>query len=610
MIRNYYLNLSIKYKILVFFYLIIITVALVLGIYWTTNSEKFILSRVSTANLGVVKQLNSNLNFLKKDIVDISTYLCIDNEVLRLLEIDNKHDTRISEDNLDTSNSLRFIMNIIASKDYISCLLLYSNNESPLYYEFTDLSTGAKNLSAISQSPAYRKAVDLKGSPLWFPMLEENNDFIQNNKYPKIGVCRVIRDYGSFSQTGFLVIGINESTLRTMCIKNIQNDREGILITDNQGRIISNVGTKLYGQDLKTQDFYIKSRLNSEGAAIDHIGGKQYLVAYSSFGDGWRTYYAVPMEALRKEVNSVNNYTLIIVFLCLLFSLPLIILVSSLLTAPIKKLLKSMKRFQQGNFNERVEFKYKDEIGQLGEGYNTMVENIRELIDKAYVLQIKEHEAELNALQAQINPHFLYNTLDTIFWKAEAQGEKEISEMVYSLSKLFRLSLNRGKGSTLVAREKELIEHYLLLQKIRFKSKLSYEIHISTDILGYVIPKLILQPFVENSILHGLEGKENGGTVKVTGVLQGDKLLFIIEDDGIGIDPGQINKLFIPEDEKDSGQSPNPSGGYAVRNVNERLNLNFGENYTLRFTSTPGCGTRVEMTIPAIISGEGQEEIL
>lgn len=610
MIKKWYLNLSIKYKILIFFYSIVFLISLSLGYYSTTTSEKYVINKVSSANLGVVKQLSSNLSLLRSDIVDISTYLCIDSDIQELLDEDNRHRESLYGAGLPgRSNSMKFIINIIASKSYISCLILYSNSDLPYYYEFTDMSYGVKALSGIRDSGEYKAAVELNGAPFWFPMLDTDNTFIQNSNYPKIGVCRIIKNYRNFKQNGFLVLGLNESVIRNMCINNIQNEQEGIMITDTAGNIISRAGADFYREDYRERAAYLKARDSAgEGSVVERINGKDFLISYSGAGESWMVLYAVPMDVIRKEINSVKIYTVFIVLVSLLFSFPLMLLTSTLLTSPVKKLLKSMKQFQQGNFDERVKFVFNDEIGQLGTGYNDMVTSIKELIDKAYVLQIKEREAELNALQAQINPHFLYNTLDTIFWKAESHKDREIGDMVYSLSKLFRLSLNSGSGTTLVSREKELIEHYLLLQKIRFKNKLNYDISIDPGILNCSIPKLILQPFVENSILHGIEAKEAGGTVRVTGRAERGMLKFTIEDNGVGMDEDEVSGLLKPRAGKDPIVS-SASGGYAIKNVRERLDLNFGDNYTLKFTSIPGKGTRVEIHIPAYpyTEAEGEE---
>jgi two-component system sensor histidine kinase YesM len=608
-VKSFYLNLSIKYRILGFFYIVIIVVALALGFNFTSISRKYVVNKVSTANLGVVKQLNASISFILKDITDISTFICIDDGVQSLLDRREKDSEKNIASSLEATNSMQFVRYIMASKSYISSFILYDAKRALVYHEFTDMSIGVKESSDIVESDIYKAALSLDGTPLWFPMLTSDNTFIQKSATPQIGLCRVVKNFNNNSPFGLIVIGISQSSLKTLCANNIQNPNECIFITDNRGNIMLQAGTDISEKSILETALSQNSPENTHGSFIDSIDRNNYLITYGSIDNGWKTFYMIPMESITSEINSANNLILAILLLCLVFSLPIAAFISSYLTAPIKKLLDSMKRFQQGNFNEHVNFKYKDEIGQLGEGYNNMVRNIKELIDRAYILQIKEREAELDALQAQINPHFLYNTLDTIFWKAEKHQVRDISEMIYSLSKLFRLSLNRGMSTTLVSREKELLQHYLMLQKIRLKEKLDYEILIDDEILDFTIPKLILQPFVENAILHGLGKMENGGRVTVLGSLIGDKLQFIIEDNGVGMDQEAINKLLAADTWENAKEAFSQNeGGYAVKNVNERLKILYRENYSLEFSSVVNKGTRVTITVPSVI-GCGSKEV-
>lgn len=562
------------------------------------------MQKVSMANLTILKQVENNINVLKNDITDISTYLCIDRTVQSYLaeSLDFSSDILVSRD-----SSMEFIMNLVVSKSYISMISIYGDNGLKPYSIVTDASSGLnEDFSEIKQTDIYKKAVELKGSPLWFSM-DSDHILLKNNNYPKIAMCRLIKDNNTAQGIGLLVVCMNKRNIEDICAKNVQNGKEGMIIVDSDGSIVTKTGIDFYDGENKNQAFIRASLNQKEGSMVDQIGGKSYLISYSSFKNSdWRTYYAVPMESLTKQINSIRIVTVVMILACLLLSFPLMLVISFFLTAPITKLLKSMKSFQLGNFDERVEFKYNDEIGELGYVYNNMVRNIKELIDKVYILQIKEQEAELNALQAQINPHFLYNTLDTIFWKSQAQGDKDVGEMVFSLSRLFRLSLNRGKGLTLVENEKELVEHYLMLQKIRFKEKLNYTILIDDDILQCVMPKLIVQPFVENAILHGIESRENGGTIEIKGALSGDTIQFIIEDDGNGMSREVIDSILTQKDEDNLNTSP-VKGGYAVKNVSDRLKLNYGDKYCLIFTSDIGKGTRVEIVIPFVQNNESPE---
>jgi len=225
-----------------------------------------------------------------------------------------------------------------------------------------------------------------------------------------------------------------------------------------------------------------------------------------------------------------------------------------------------------------------------------MVQNIKQLIEESYLLKIKEREAELNALQAQINPHFLYNMLDTISWRAFRRKEKEISQMVRSLSKVFRLSLNRGKSLTKVSSEKELIFYYLSLQKIRFKDKLEFSLHFDENILEETIPKLIIQPIVENAIVHGFEQTSETANISIHGYSDDTFLHFLVEDDGIGIEYETLDNIEKNNNGED-GVKPKTTG-YAISNIKERLNIHYGDNYNFSFKSEIGVGTKVEITIP------------
>ena len=321
--------------------------------------------------------------------------------------------------------------------------------------------------------------------------------------------------------------------------------------------------------------------------------------------NGWLIVYAIPLSLLTKELNSIKLFVFLIILTCILLSVPLTMLLTSFLTAPVKKLLISMRRFQNGHFDERVEVKYQDEIGLLSQGYNNMVANTKSLVDEAYVLRLKEKEAELKALQSQINPHFLYNMLDMIFWEAEKSGQNHISEMVITLSRLFRLSLNSGKSFTSLGKEKEFIKQYLALQQMRFADKLTYRIDISDDLDRYVILKLCLQPFIENALIHGIERKREGGYVHVNGVLENGYLHFTVEDNGGGIDSKTLKEITEIKNETDVNTA-HETGGYAIQNVIQRLRHYYKEDYELNYESEQGHGTRVNLKIPAMT--ETQED--
>lgn len=597
-----YMNLSIKYKIFILFYSLIVLITLTLGYYSYQTSSKQIVNKVSVTNLGIIREIDNNISSLRKNIADWVSVFSLSSEIQNLL-VSSPNQTGPLDTQLYSgpTASLMNQMLVTMNFDYWS---LYGQSTAPLFQESTDGSSGSFGLDFIKKSEIYKRTAEMNGASYWFPLTADNNVFIQDNRNDKLGMTRIIRNVKNGSPVGFIFVGINNESIRKSYLKNLYDQDHGILIIDKSGFPVLKAGLELY--DSQSQQLIVsKLQGHSEaGSMIIDRSGEELLVSYSEPNDyGWRVLYAVPLALLTKELSSIKVFVVVLILGCLLLSIPFMVILTTFLTAPIKTLLRSMKRFQNGHFNERVDIKYRDEIGELSRGYNSMVANIKTLVDDAYVLHIKEQEAELKALQSQINPHFLYNMLDTIFWEAEAAGQSRISEMIVNLSRLFRLSLNRGKSFTSVSKEKELISLYLALQQMRFNDLLQYRIDIPDDLDDYVILKLTLQPFIENAINHGIESKRGGGTLTVTGSKEEDSLVFVIEDDGAGMDEATVRSMLEVKSGTDV-YTAKETGGYGVQNVVERLRHYYKDRYSLKVTSEPGTGTRVKMKIPAVLENK------
>ncbi|OMF19113.1 hypothetical protein BK127_08190 [Paenibacillus sp. FSL H7-0331] len=597
-IGKLYLNLSIKYKIFILFYLLIVVLCLTLGYYSYQTSSKEIINKVSTTNLGIIKEVDNNIVMLQKNIADWVTVFSLASEVQSQLQ-SNLGTSNELETTLYSGSSASMMNQMLLTRNF-DYLALYGKGPAPLFQVSTDDSSGANQFIHIQESPIYRKTEELNGASYWFPLTDDNNVFIQNNRNEKIGMSRIVRNVSDGSTIGFIFVGINQNTIRNLYLKNLHDQDHGIVILDQTGYPLLKAGKDFFSSNNPDLSFTATRQQSESGSMIINSNGEKLLLSYSGINEnGWSILYAVPLASLTHELDSIKVFVIVLILACLLLSIPFMFILTSILTAPLRQLLLSMKRFQNGHFDERVDIKYRDEIGELSRGYNSMVANIKALIDDAYVLQLKEKEAELKALQSQINPHFLYNMLDTIFWEAEAAGQSRISEMIVNLSRLFRLSLNRGKSFTNVKKEKELIELYLSLQQMRFKDLLEYRVDIADEIEPYVILKLILQPFIENALIHGIERKRGGGIVSVSGSLQGDTLRFVIEDNGPGMDAATIQRILAEPADSDvyTGQE---TSGYAIQNVNARLRHYYKEGYQLNYESELGQGTRVEIIVPAI----------
>jgi len=264
------------------------------------------------------------------------------------------------------------------------------------------------------------------------------------------------------------------------------------------------------------------------------------------------------------------------------------------ITRPLQKLTEVTEQVAEGNLSVRSDVQTGDEVGVLSDSLNTMIDKINELLEQVTKEQVRLRKAEFELLQSQINPHFLYNTLDAIIWLAEAGEQKKVVSMVRNLSDFFRTSLNRGKDIISVKEEILHVRSYLEIQQVRYQDILNYEIDIPEELGRYMIPKITIQPLVENALYHGIKNKRGSGNIHIRGSRQDNLLVIEIEDDGIGISKERLWQV------NDGIRKKVLTGKdiYGLYNVNERIRLNFGEEYGINIESTYGEGTVVRIQLP------------
>lgn len=319
-----------------------------------------------------------------------------------------------------------------------------------------------------------------------------------------------------------------------------------------------------------------------------------YMTAYQQLDvNDWIFVYFIP---------KVNYYRLLIVVVIVsLFVTALLIAgsvyvsykVAGSITRPILSLKENVAKVQEGDFETTVTCESEDEIGELGAQFNEMVVEIRNLMERIQMEHERQRHYELLLLQAQINPHFLYNTLDSLMWLIRMKNQQDAENMLEALTRFFKTGLNKGREQVAVKNEISNVESYLTIQLMRYKKKLSFSITVDDEIRSYIVPKLILQPLVENSIYHGIKGKEQGGTIEIKGLKKNGSVVLCVEDNGLGMPPKRLGKIqrMLSEGIVEESDS------YGLTNVNERLKLFFGEGCTMKIDSTDGMGTKVSIEI-------------
>lgn len=269
------------------------------------------------------------------------------------------------------------------------------------------------------------------------------------------------------------------------------------------------------------------------------------------------------------------------------------------ITRPIRKLSEVTDQVAKGDLSVRFDARSGVEVNRLSDSLNTMIDKINELLAQVTKEQVRLRKAEFELLQMQINPHFLYNTLDTIIWLAEAGKQKEVVDMVGSLSEFFRTSLNQGKDIIPIREELQHVKSYLKIQQVRYQDILEYEIHMLEELEKYLIPKITIQPIVENALYHGIKNKRGLGHILINGRKEKDHFVIQIEDNGIGISEERLAQV------RDKIQYRSPAGNdiYGLYNVNERIHLNFGEKFGIFIESDYGEGTVVSILLPYMEEG-------
>ncbi|MBE5973814.1 sensor histidine kinase [Lacrimispora xylanisolvens] len=334
-----------------------------------------------------------------------------------------------------------------------------------------------------------------------------------------------------------------------------------------------------------------------DGIHREVFEGDNRIITVKSVGyTGWKIVGVTPNSVV--SLNTIKT-RLFIVFMITLILFILVLInsyISSRITNPIKELEKSVGILEEGDLETAVSIGGSYEIQHLGNSIKNMAIQIRVLMDDI----VTEHEAkrkqEFDTLQSQINPHFLYNTLDIIVWMIENEQKNEAVKAVTALARFFRISLSKGKSIITVRDELEHVRSYLMIQHMRFKNKFSYEIQAEEECMELTSLKLILQPLVENAIYHGMEFMDGEGEIKLSVVRKGDNLIIQVSDNGLGMTEEQVKSLFSHEVQVTSKKG----SGIGVKNVNERIKLYFGENYGLTIDSEPDEGTTITILLPAV----------
>ncbi len=418
-----------------------------------------------------------------------------------------------------------------------------------------------------------------------------------------ITVSRGVRNFtGSGNREGVVFIDLNYSAISELCDQNSIGSKGYVFLLDQDGNIVYHPQQQQLYNELQTENIDLVMNTDKE-TLMDGSGdnAKIYTISRSE-KTGWTVVGCTNVAELLKDSKKARSIYVLVAAILVIVALVLSNLISRNITRPLQQLRDSMARVQEGDFGAaEVEVTSRNEVGSLTRSFNVMTSRIQELMKQNIYEQQQKRKSELKALQSQINPHFLYNTLDSIIWMAEGKKNEEVVVMTASLARLLRQSISNEEEQVPIGQEVEYARSYLTIQKMRYKDKLEFQIQVDAQIMGVPIIKLVLQPLIENAIYHGLKYKEGKGLLIVRGYREGENAVIQIRDNGAGMDEQTLAHIF--EKHKVNYRS----NGVGVYNVQKRLQLYYGMDYGITYSSRQGEGTTASIVIPMNVIPMKQE---
>ncbi len=610
-------GLRMEMKLIIIFIVLIIIPISLLGYVTNKNSNKSLQDNTIAYVMEVSNEMMRRLDEYIKDMEQLSTIPAYVTEIKENLELSNgyyeaERSSRkagamepspmnpITPTSVDIRQkveaSINFLNNIKQETTSVYLFDKYGN----AYYRYkngyrTDIQTRYEQ---------WKKAVEEQKG---LPALIATEEIISNTKGRSF-VFSVVREVfnDAYQSIGLIVVDANMSTIERFVSSLDKVTRGKTFIVDQHNMVIYDSDRAYIARQLPESKWLHKAN-GQQGSFEEEVDGVQSLVVYVALErTQWKMLITVPLKELTKDVERNQRLAFFSAILTIGVALTASIFLSFAVTRSLRKLINLMRVVQQGKLDVRYPITVDDEIGRLGNQFNRMLERIQDLIHENQLIGERKREAELDALQSQINPHFIYNTLESIRMTAEYNDDEEVADMTEILGKLLRYSISMGKEFVTLEEELDHIRNYMKLQDYRYPHQFQLIIEPYGDYRNLHLLKLVLQPIVENAIFHGQDASKPAMILRVSFQVTGSDIGILIRDNGLGMEPEVLHKLRMslisPAAE---GQQRNKRS-IGLRNVNERLKLYYGEAYGLEVDSVPGEGTQVCLRVQRM---EGKERL-
>ncbi len=505
-------------------------------------------------------------------------------------QLDRVYDIGLhAREDLQARKEIELLLNsVLEMQSYIMDIHVITLSEEVVFSSFPGVDVrGLYN----TYGTYFKRAIEEDQSEFWLGGYDRTMSYIQP-----------IYHLNPRAVMGLIVININYDFVREMFMASAIQANERILIVNSEGQIIFNFPHfTSYTPFLELYpDILVLDHLQMEGKVF---GQDSIIVSETINMADWKIIRLIDMESITAETSRVSKLLRLVLVASAVISLFCSLALSRLITKPIRHLRDACQRVEQGDLTTRVEIHSRDEMGNLGKTFNMMIVQLRESFEKEIQDQQRKAEMQFQILQAQINPHFLYNTLDSIKWMAVMQNANNIAEMSTALIQLLKYNLAQPGADTTLQDEVESVKNYVRIQRFRYSDNFDLTTRLDPETLRYKVLRFMLQPLVENSILHGFENLDTRYQISIASFLSGDLLHIKVIDNGSGMNPERTRQV---NEGWDKGTRFNKNIG--IQNIRERIQLHFGKEYGLTYSSEPYVGTIAELILP-IIPGDNDQPI-
>jgi len=580
-----WLGRSLKHKLSLLIIISVLVPVLSLGLFSYSIAEKLTEEKAINSGMNSLTLLGAYLDNMVRDAEFLSLYILGHEDVqnyLRLPETDVQLGRKVAA----------LLMTMAVSKPYIANAIVEPESDRPAIASKSVTESGWTDIT--EEFPNYYTEYSKWWSPVH--LQTTSSEGIRD----VITMSRPIRSTSRYSSLGMLKISLLQNVISDH-LKQAGLEGGGVvLLLDSSNRILAGPDGFVKNELLETyypgiKSFKSTSNWMEYGSGVD----KKTVLHYDMDNVSWRIVGIIPAQAYKSQNQYFLTLTAVAVSIAMLFVIAFVLFLIQKVTKPLSTLAKFLKKSSPDEPLPTLPVTTIDEVGQLIISYNRMSSRIENLTDEVKKNESLKKEADMLALQAQINPHFLYNTLSSVHWMALMKGEGRIADMVGSLSDFLRFSLNSGQEYCTVNQEISHIDNYVNIQSIRYPDKFQYESDIPSELLEKRMLKLLLQPLIENAMIHGILKRDGLGRISVRAMENDEMMTFIVEDDGIGMSAERVEELQDRiASRMDSEERAGKGGSYGLRNVHSRLMLHYGLEAGLKIESEEGQGTKVTFTIP------------